>query len=369
MKFYDCPNFLIAYDRQSPPTYVGGLFSLGKPVYYGGTIMLIVTTAISGSGRNEYLEKLLAYSGKAGKKIKIYHVGDMLFDHAKKTGVNLTPENVLNSNPAVINAIRSAVFENILAELPRVRRQYDAVVVNVHAMFFWKHVFARTWDNYYVSALKPDMLVTFINDASKIRAHLISSKQWQPMKVTLYDALLWSNIEVEVTAGWAEMMRKPHYTIPVAAPTHLLYRLMFEPKTETAYISMPLTHGHRPTIQKKVDQLVRALEKYFIIFDPRSIELAVPKKGERVNVAMHSQIVNRDLYWLVRQSHRVIAYFPEVVSSPGMIHELREAYEANKEVLLVWPPHATQSPFITHYAHQVFKSPQELLRFLKTRKS
>ena len=92
-----------------------GGFSLFLPSWYYKNAMLIVTTAISGSGRNEYLEKLLAYSGKAQKKIKIYHVGDMLFDHAKKTGVNLTPENVLNSNPAVINAIRSAVFENILA--------------------------------------------------------------------------------------------------------------------------------------------------------------------------------------------------------------------------------------------------------------
>ncbi|MEK9175421.1 MAG: AAA family ATPase [Patescibacteria group bacterium] len=327
--------------------------------------MLIITTAISGSGRSEYLDGLRDYALRHKKKIKIYHIGDMLFEHAKKTGLHLTQENILNSNPAVINAVRGAVFESIIAELPQMLRKYDAVVINVHAMFFWKHVFQRTWDNYYIPQLKPDMFVTFISDAAKVQDHLQARQQWKPMNVTLYDALLWSNVEVEVTAGWAEMLRRRHYVIPVAAPAKLLYRLMFEPKTETAYISMPLTHGYTRAIQKKADQLIKVLEKYYIIFDPRFIELAIPKKGGKVDLIMHNQIVNRDLYWLVRQSKRIIAYFPEVVSSPGVINELREAYETNKEVWLIWPKDATKSPFITYYAHQVFKSPQELLRFLK----
>ncbi len=327
--------------------------------------MLIVTTAISGSGRGEYLEKLQQYASNHGKKIKIYHVGDLLFEQAKKTRIPLTPENILNSNPAVINATRSAVFENILAELPKALREHDAVIINVHAMFFWKHVFARTWDNHYIPQLKPDFFVTFITDAAKVRDHLSARKQWQPMKVSMYDALIWSNVEVEVTAGWAEMLRRSHYVIPTSSPARLLHRLLFEQKTETAYISMPLTHGLAPSIQKKVDKLVSALEKYFIIFDPRYIELAKPTKGDRVDTTMHNQIVSRDLYWLVRQSHRIIAYFPKVVSSPGVIHELREAYETNKEVWLIWPKDAKQSPFITYYAHKVFQSPEELLKFLK----
>ena len=130
--------------------------------------MLIVTTAISGSGRSEYLEGLREHASRHGKKIKIYHVGDMLFEHAHKTGLTLTPENILNSNPAVINAVRSAVFEAIMAELPKVLKKFDAVIINVHAMFFWKHVFQRTWDNYYIPQLKPDLFVTFISDAAKI---------------------------------------------------------------------------------------------------------------------------------------------------------------------------------------------------------
>src|SRR3989338_6916669 len=106
--------------------------------------MLIITTAISGSGRSEYLEGLREYALRNKKKIKIYHIGDMLFEHAKKTGLHLTQENILNSNPAVINAVRGAVFEAIIAELPKMLRTYDMVIINVHSMFFWKHVFQRT---------------------------------------------------------------------------------------------------------------------------------------------------------------------------------------------------------------------------------
>lgn len=332
-------------------------------------IMLIVTTAISGSGRGEYLDALVRYASRNKKKIKIYHVGDLLFEHAAKTGINVTPENILNSNPAVIHALRSAVFENILAELPRVRREFRAVIVNVHAMFFWKHVFQRTWDTYYIPQLRPDMLVTFIADAARVKKHLEERKQWQPMKITAYDVLLWSNVEVEVTAGWAEMAKRSHYVIPVASSERLLYRLMFEQRTETAYVSMPLTHGYTRSIQKKIDQLIKLLEKYFIIFDPRVVELVIPKKGEKIDVVMRNQIVNIGLYWFVRQSKRIIAYFPEVVSSPGVIHELREAYETNKEVWVIWPKDAAQSPFITRYAHKVFKSPAELLWFLKHKKN
>lgn len=331
--------------------------------------MLVVTTSISGSGRGEYLKRVVLFAKKKRKKIKIYHVGDLIFAHAKKTGVHLTSENVLNTNPAVINAIRGAVFEQILADLPRARKEYAVVIINIHAMFFWKHVFQRTWDNYYVPQLKPDMFVTFLSDAIKVRDHLRARKQWQPMDVSTYDALLWSNVEVEVTAGWAEMMRRPHYVIPVAAPAALLSRLFFEHKDhETAYVSMPLTHGFSKAIQKKVDTLIARVEKHFIVFDPRHIELVIPEKGDGVDKALHHQIVNRDLYWLVRQSDRIIAYFPEVVSSPGVINELREAYETNKEVWLIWPKGEPRSPFVTYYAHEVFDGVDEFLAFLKKRK-
>lgn len=326
--------------------------------------MLIITTSISGSGRNEYLEKVREYSQRRGKKIKLYPVGDMILEHADKIGVRLTPENILNANPAVTNSVRSAVFERITRELPKELRQNHAVVINIHAMFYWKKIFQRAWDNYYVSRLKPDMFITFLDDSDKILKKLKSRKQWDQIKLSMEEIMLWSNVEVETTAGWAEMMRQPHYMVPVAAPASLLHRLMFEPGTDTVYISMPLTHAYERKTQKQVDRLVGELEKRFIIFDPRHIDPPKPYSGKKINKALYQQIVNRDLYWLIRQSHRLVAYFPKLVLSPGMVNEIREAYETNKEVWLIWPDGERISPFLTYYAHKIFKNVPEFFKFL-----
>lgn len=323
--------------------------------------MLVITTAISGSGRNEYLEKVKEYALRRGKKIKIYPVGDMILEHAQNIGVRLTPENVLNANPSVTNSVRSAVFERITRELPKALKENHAVVINVHAVFFWKKVFQRAWDNYYISQLKPEMFITFLDDAVHVRAELKKRKQWEETNLSLEEIMLWNNVEVETTAGWAEMMRQLHYVVPTAAPSLLLYRLMFEPKTETVYISMPLTHAYDKKFQNKVNKLVSEMQKHFIVFDPRHIE---PEAGKKMDVAAYNHVVNRDLYWLLRQSHRFIAYFPKVVLSAGVINEIREAYETQKEVWLIWPRDEAVSPFLNYYVHKVFRSLPEFLSFV-----
>lgn len=329
---------------------------------------LIITTAISGSRRKEYLERFKERAKKHGKKIKIYHVGQMMLEHANAIGINMTPENVLNAPPSVINAIRSAVFEKIAGELPRQLKKNHAVFINIHAMFFWKKVFIRAWDNYYVSQLNPDIFLAFVDDVISINDKLQTRKQWKNENLSMNDILLWRNVDVEMTASWAEMVRKPFYSIPSPSNPKLLYRLLFEPHLEKIYVAMPLTHFDKEEEQALVDKFIKKLEKYFVIFDPREVEMVeqwTPKL--RTPEALH-QIVNRDLYWLIKQVDRVIAYFPKPVSSPGVVNELREAHERNKEAWLVYPKGATMSPFLTYYSNMVFRGPAELFKFLESEK-
>src|SRR3989344_8363212 len=116
---------------------------------------LIITTAITGSRRKEYLEKREERAKANGKKIKIYNVGQLMLDHSKDIGVNFTAENVLNAPPSVINAVRSAVFERIAGELPKVMKTNDAVFINIHAFLYWKYQYLRAWINIYFSHLTP----------------------------------------------------------------------------------------------------------------------------------------------------------------------------------------------------------------------
>lgn len=328
--------------------------------------MLVITTAISGSGRKDYFRRLEERVKMDGKRIKIYHVGQMMLEHSKFIGVNLTPENVLNAPQAVINAVRSAVFEKIAGDLPRELKKNHAVFVNIHAMFFWKKVFVRAWDNYYVSQLNPDLFLAFVDDVISIHKNLKDRKQWRKERLTMNDILLWRNVDVEMTASWAEMTRKQFYIIPSQSNAKLLYRLLFEPRLEKVYTAMPLTHFMGRSGQKAVDKFIKKLEQYFIIFDPREIELVEQWKPRMMTEEVLHQIVNRDLYWLIKQVDRVIAYFPKAVSSPGVVNELRQAHETSKEAWLVYPKGAPMSPFLTYYSNMIFRGPEELFKFLNS---
>ncbi len=325
--------------------------------------MLVITTGISGSGRKEQCTTLEKFAQRNGKRIKIYHVGQMLFDQAAKAGVNISPVNVLNTSPHVINSLRSGVFEGIAAELPKALKQYDAVFINVHSFFYWKKTFMRGFDLGHLKNLKPDMFVTVIDNAPIIKKKLDAREQWNAERISVEEVLLWQNVESEVTASWAEYHGKPFFALAAAQPVESLYRLVFEPKVQTAYISMPMTHL-AASEQLKVTKFAQQLEKYFVVFDPRTIEIAVGLPKGRTATTDYNQTVLRDLHWIVKQSDKIVTYFPKLVSSPGAINELREGHETNKDVWLVYPEKVA-SPFLTYYCSRMFNSEREFFTFLK----
>lgn len=327
--------------------------------------MLVITTSISGSGKDEYLEKVKKYSQAHNRKIKVYPVGDMLLEHAKNIHVQITEENVLNTNPEALSAVRSAVFEKIIRELPKALKEYDAVFINIHAMFYWKKVFIRSWDPYYVSQLNPDVFISVIDSTQLIQERLKKRKQWQANPLSGEEILLWRNVEVEMTASWAEIGRKPHWVIPVNSPEQTIFNVLFEPNKEAIYTAMPMTNLKDRKMIKKIDNFIDKLMDKFIVFDPRWIEKGDVAAAKGVDPVLYNQIVARDLYWLIHQVKRVIAYMPQVVLSAGLINEIRYAHETNKEVWLIYPKGERISPFITYYCDQIFNSPEQLLKFIK----
>jgi adenylate kinase len=327
--------------------------------------MLIITTGISGCGRKDYLEKFQKMAAAHKKKIKIYNVGEMLFEQATKIGLNITHESVLNANPYVLNALRSAVFEFILGELSKDVKNNDAVIINVHSIFFWKKIFMRAYDKFYVNHFNPDKLITFVDDAGRIKDNLNARLQWKNENLSVEEVLLWQNVEVEISSSWADMLQKDFYVLSVNQSLETLYKMAFCPQMEPIYISMPMTHLPQK-YQKEVTQFINKLEDYFIVFDPRTIEIGVTNLTKK-SLVTYNQTVNRDLYWLIKQSKKIISFFPIIVSSPGVINELREGYETNKDVWLVYPSESA-SPFLTYFCNKLFKNKKEFFKFLSSSK-
>ena len=326
--------------------------------------MLIFTSGISGSGRKEFLNKFKIYARRKGKKVKIYRVGQMLFDYAKNIGVNLSKENILNASPSVISAIRSAVFEVINKQIKKDLKDNDVVIVNIHAIFFWKKVFSKAWDHYHVRRFKPDLFISFIDKSVYVHERLTGREQWEQSSLSIDDILLWQNVEVEMTASWAEIYDKPHYVIAVSGPVETFFRLIFEPDTEKVYISMPITDMLNKKEQKKVDKFIEKLNKHFIVFDPRDTELLTEEQVMTMDPISYNQIVLKDLYWLLAQSDRIIAWFPKVILSAGVVNELREAHDTNKKVWLVYPKGVAMSPFLTYFCKRIFRDPKDLYEYM-----
>ena len=78
---------------------------------------LIIATGISGSGRKEYLSKWEEYCRIRGKRVKVYHVGELMFKLAKDMGLNFNPINILNGDQDILHILRTSVLNRILAEI------------------------------------------------------------------------------------------------------------------------------------------------------------------------------------------------------------------------------------------------------------
>lgn len=324
--------------------------------------MLALITAISGSGRKEYLKDFEAYAKKLGKRVKVYHVGEMLFEQAAKTNLNITRENILNTNPHTLAALRGAVFEKILGELEDEQKKYDAIILSVHAFFYWKKTFLRAYDRFYLAQSNPDLYITLLGNELEIKKELASRKQWSKDRISIREISLWQNVEVETVASWADITNKPFYTFATGQKLATLYKLLFVPHLEPVYISMPMTH--LPGDKKRIQNWANKLEEYFVVFDPRTQDVGPMKLYGGRDTTIWQQTVKRDLHWLIHQSKKIIAFFPRVVASPGVINELREAHETNKEVWLIYPE-KSGSPFIAYYYDRIFRNENDFFKFLK----
>lgn len=327
---------------------------------------LIIAAGISGCGRKEYLAGWLDYCQSAGRNVKVFNVGELMFEHAYRIGIELSRENILNADPDLLQVLRSAVFEGIMAELSNGKAQgLDSAVVCIHGFFFWKRRFQRSYDR-FLNYFKPDMFVTFIDDFRNISTRLSSRPQWQKEELSHAEVLTWQNVEVEVTSGLAEFAEKPFFTLPTGQPTSTLYKLVFHPEIEPVYVAAPISHFRKPEEREIIDRFIAGIDRYFTVFNPLTVEIIGAMKisdisdFQKLTVAHH--IVHRDLYWLVRSAKKVIVLMPGA-PSPGVDHETHEAYDKTKDVWVVYLGEET-SPFVTYFNTAIFKGEKEFFDFL-----
>lgn len=346
---------------------------LGRVTLNYMSARIIIVTGISGSGRKEHLNRFEKYSASLGKKVKVYHVGQMTLERAKRDGLNITSKNILNTNKHTMQALRSGVYESILRSIKDDRRNYDAIVISIHGFFYWKKTFHHSFDHHFIARFKPDLFVTIMRDPVDVHHTLAQREQWKRERLTVTEIALWQNVETEVLATWAELSKCPYYAFYDVQRMCTLYKLVFIPEMESTYISMPMTHMMDDVNRKKIERFIKKLEEHFVVFIPMITKGKIPALDAVLSKKTHGeyltsyQTVKIDLEILLRQSNRIIVFFPKPVASPGVINELREAHETNKEAWIIYPTKLV-SPFLIYYYDRAFLNEKQFFAFLDTEK-
>lgn len=350
----------------------------------------VIVTGIPGCGRKDYLKKLEEYARNRGKKVKVFLVGEMMFEHAREVGFDLDDANILNADRDFLDVLRSAVFQKIWAEILAAQSRtngYDAVVICNHAFFYWHRHYIAAFDK-FIQQFMPNLYVTFIDNQERILGRLNQRRQWQNEKLNEEKVLEWQGIEAEATSKFADMEKKPFFAVPVNSAPSLLYRLVFHPEIEPVYSAMPISHFTDPEDRKQIDQFIEKLDRYFVVFNPLSMEKvgAIKIGGPDAKTASQEtiicHIIYRDLDWFVRRAKKIVVFLPQrpvpdeikddkklirlwprVVPSPGIDHETHAGFSKTKDVWLVCL-NKEASPFTTHFCTKFFGSVKEFFDFL-----
>jgi hypothetical protein len=272
-----------------------------------------------------------------------------------------------------MQALRSGVYESILRSISEDKKKYDAVVISIHGFFYWKKTFHHSYDHHYITRFKPDLFVTVMRDPVDVHQTLVHRDQWKRERLTISEIALWQNVETEVIATWAELSKCPYYAFYDLQRISTLYKLTFIPEMESAYISMPMTHMMDPVNRRKIERFIKKLEEHFVVFVPMITKGKLPEVHQELSKRTHGeymtsyQTVKIDLDILLRQATRIIVFFPKAVASPGVVNELREAHETNKEAWLIYPSKLA-SPFLIYYYDRSFLNEKQFFTFLQHEK-
>jgi len=325
---------------------------------------IIVVTGISGSGSREFCQR---YDGKPSRT---YNLGQMIYDASQTLSSPRFPKgNLLNLQPDLLARARDQAFETILDNQARDRQRYERIFIDTHAQFFWNQIFQGAYNWNHLNRLNADMFLTVIDKPSAIKASQMQTEDGRVQNHDLRDILLWQNIEVNITQGWAENYGKPMYVFSRKQNPGVVDSLF--DNSFLVYASFPMTDAD-PVRTRKIEDFKGNLRRLRIpidnqetpIIDPADIDIESPAglKPEEVD-AISRHTVHRDLNWDVAQSTHVIAYYPDdkISLSKGVGDECTRAMQTGKYVYVICPREKI-SPFM-EICHKVFRSEGEFFEF------
>lgn len=318
--------------------------------------MKIFFTGVAKSGRDKLQEGFLEICKKNGKTTRVFNVGDMMFEKAKKIGLNVEFAKVLEIPESTLKSLRSAVFEEIINSNPK----EDVILINSHSSFWWKNGPMHAFELHYLNLIKPDVYVTVVDEPTAIIKRIEEDKHWGKGVISLEELAIWQELEIYTTEILAELQDKKHFVVYSSIKPEYFYDLLFS-KKKIAYTSFPMTHVSKES-KKKIEEFLEEISNYVTPIIPSESKPKITNLSKKVTNLLNNQLVRRD-FRFIKQSDYVIVYLPELVYSSGVDAEINYAHSINKKVFIVFPKKKV-SPFVNYYADKVFYSTKELIKYL-----
>lgn len=345
-----------------------------------GGVRAVVTGQV-GLDKADFLTRVVEFAADIGEQVELFNVGERMCAEAP----DIDPKRILDLPRQRLTALRRSVFKDILA----FAKSGKSLIVNTHATFRWKHGLFHAFDHNQLVELDPDLFITLVDNVDAVHERLERDHE---IRHTLKDILVWREEETVVTDAMAEAISGfgTSYVVSRGTPditAKSIARLMFEPERRRVYPSFPMTHVlDRPKIMREIEAFRAALGEHFIAFDPADVdekrllfeaeravkagekEMFLEVNGRRVAFDPHEvnhvagdidgQIYARD-FKLIEQSDMICSFIPagdkgEPLLSSGVERELQHAFEATREVYVIWPSAKPPSPFVTETATEIF---------------
>ena len=348
--------------------------------------MIVVVTGMVGVDKKSYLVEVLNRCAQNKKNVTICNVGNMMYEQSP----DIPKGRILDISLKRLESIRRGVFREIIAK----SKTAEHMIINTHATFRWRHGLFPAIDFDHMRELNADMYICMIDSTDALHVRL---EEEQNIGHSLKDILVWREEEI---LGTEMMARGISDSVPIYClargyrePTsETFYRLMFENNRKKVYLSYPMTHVTTfPEVKEKILDFCGKMKKHFICFDPGDLEesylpyyaedaknkgkdtVEVEALGKMVTFSLDEifnikddidqQIYARD-FALIDQADMIISYIPALPDgmpsiSSGVERELQHAYEAAKDVYVIWTAKARPSVFVTQTATKVFTTVEE----------
>jgi adenylate kinase len=348
-----------------------------------------------GVDKTPFLEAIKNRAQARGLDVEVCHVGRMMYAEAP----DVPAGRILNLPITRLTALRRAVFREIQA----IAERHDHLLINSHATFRWRHGLFAAFDFDQIKTLNPEMYITLLDNAEAVHQRLL--RDHGDVDHSLKDIMVWREEEILATEIIANVTRGfGHYFMVSRGRDDeglaTLDDLLFARKKKKVYLSFPMTHVmDQPETLKKISAFQAEMGRHFVCFNPGDVDEMVlhmkalraleegkstieatgpdgPIQLKTTDVAQISsdilgQTYARD-FKMIDQSDMIVSLIPELPGgkpaiSSGVERELHHAFEAGKEVYVIWACKSTPSPFILKTATKVFGSVDELLKELKIR--